>query len=32
MPFTIGMLMALAVGAYCTALRLDRDRALYPAA
>jgi hypothetical protein len=30
MPFLIGIVAALAVGAYATALRLDRDRAFYP--
>jgi hypothetical protein len=30
MPYLIGILLALAVGAYATAMRLDRDRAFYP--
>ena len=30
MAFVIGFAMALAAGAYATALRLDRDRAFYP--
>ena len=30
MAHVIGFLMALAAGAYATALRLDRDRAFYP--
>jgi hypothetical protein len=30
MPYVIGIVLALAVGAYATATRLDRDRALYP--
>ena len=30
MPYLIGFVLALAVGAYATVLRLDRDRALYP--
>jgi hypothetical protein len=30
MPYVIGIVLALAVGAYATAMRLDRDRALYP--
>ena len=29
MPYLIGLLLALAVSAYATALRLDRDRAFY---
>jgi hypothetical protein len=29
MPYLIGIALALAVGAYATALRLDRDRAFY---
>ena len=30
MPYIIGLVAALAVGVYATALRLDRDRAFYP--
>lgn len=30
MPYAIGIVLALAVSAYATALRLDRDRAFYP--
>lgn len=30
MPYVIGTVLALAVGAYATAMRLDRDRAFYP--
>jgi hypothetical protein len=30
MAFVLGFVMALAAGAYATALRLDRDRAFYP--
>jgi hypothetical protein len=30
MAFAIGVVVALAVSVYATALRLDRDRALYP--
>jgi hypothetical protein len=30
MPYMIGIVLALAVSAYATALRLDRDRAFYP--
>ena len=30
MPYVIGIVLALAVGGYATASRLDRDRALYP--
>ena len=30
MPYMIGVVLALAVGVYATAMRLDRDRALYP--
>jgi hypothetical protein len=30
MPYVIGAVLALAVGAYATAVRLDRDRAFYP--
>jgi hypothetical protein len=29
-PYLIGIVLALAVSAYATALRLDRDRAFYP--
>ena len=31
MAYLVGALLALAVGAMCTLLGLDRDRALYPA-
>ena len=30
MAYVIGIMLALAVSAYATALRLDRDRAFYP--
>ena len=30
MPYVIGIVLALAVGVYASALRLDRDRAFYP--
>jgi hypothetical protein len=30
MPYLIGFVLALTVGAYATAMRLDRDRAFYP--
>ena len=30
MPYVIGFVLALTVGGYATAMRLDRDRALYP--
>jgi hypothetical protein len=30
MPYVIGIILALAVSAYATALRLDRDGAFYP--
>ena len=30
MPYVIGIVLALAVGAFATAVRLDRDRAFYP--
>jgi len=30
MPYVLGIVLALAVGAYATAMRLDRDRAFYP--
>jgi hypothetical protein len=30
MPYVIGIVLALAVGAYATAARIDRDRAFYP--
>jgi len=30
MPYVIGIVLALAVSAYATAMRLDRDRAFYP--
>jgi hypothetical protein len=30
MPYVIGIILALAVSAYATALRLDKDRAFYP--
>jgi hypothetical protein len=30
MPYIIGLVAALAVGGYATAMRLDRDRAFYP--
>ena len=30
MPYILGLVLALAVGGYATALRLDRDRAFYP--
>ena len=30
MPYVIGIVLALAVSVYATALRLDRDRAFYP--
>lgn len=30
MPLLIGVVLALAVGVFATALRLDRDRAFYP--
>ena len=30
MPYVIGIVLALAVSAYATALGLDRDRAFYP--
>jgi hypothetical protein len=30
MPFMLGLVLALVVGGYATALRLDRDRAFYP--
>ena len=30
MAYVIGMVLALAVSAYATAMRLDRDRAFYP--
>ena len=30
MPYIIGIVLALAVSVYATALRLDRDRAFYP--
>ena len=30
MPYVIGIVLALAVGAYATAIHLDRDRAFYP--
>ena len=30
MPYVMGIVLALAVGAYATAVRLDRDRAFYP--
>ena len=30
MPYMIGLVLAVAVGSYATALRLDRDRAFYP--
>ena len=30
MPYLIGIVLALAVSAYATALELDRDRAFYP--
>ena len=30
MAYVIGIILALAVSAYATALRLDRDRAFYP--
>ncbi len=30
MPYLIGIVLALAVSVYATALRLDRDRAFYP--
>ena len=30
MPYLIGIVLALAVSAYATALGLDRDRAVYP--
>ena len=30
MPYAIGIVLGLAVSAYATALRLDRDRAFYP--
>ena len=30
MPYIIGTVLALVVGAYATATRLDRDRAFYP--
>ena len=30
MPYVIGTILALAVSAYATALRLDKDRAFYP--
>jgi len=30
MAFVIGIVMALAVASYATALQLDRDRAFYP--
>jgi hypothetical protein len=30
MPYLIGILLALTVGIYATAMRLDRDRAFYP--
>ena len=30
MPYVIGFVLALTVGGYATAMRLDRDRAFYP--
>ena len=30
MPYLIGIVLALAISAYATALQLDRDRAFYP--
>jgi hypothetical protein len=30
MPYLIGFVLALTVGGYATAMRLDRDRAFYP--
>jgi hypothetical protein len=30
MPYVIGIVLAFGVGAYATAMRLDRDRAFYP--
>ncbi|AHG89387.1 hypothetical protein J421_1850 [Gemmatirosa kalamazoonensis] len=30
MPYVLGIVLALAVGVYATAMRFDRDRVLYP--